>query len=125
MRYGRASAPSPPPLEGAMPVRVLVSLVLSMIAVAGLPASSSAAAGATFRNPVIDRDAPDPDVIAVDGWYYAYSTQSVTPSGPANIPVWRSRDLVRWTPLGDALPRLPAWADQAGVSWAPHVVQRN
>jgi beta-xylosidase len=79
---------------------------------------AAAPATATFTNPVLDRDFPDPDVIKVDGQYYAYATNS----GGINIQVARSRDLVNWSVLMDGLPTLPAWASrQFGYVWAPEV----
>ena len=69
-----------------------------------------------FQNPVIARDFPDPDVLRVGDTYYAYATNS----NGANVQVARSRDLVTWTALADALPQLPAWA-KAGRTWAPDV----
>jgi beta-xylosidase len=67
---------------------------------------------------VLDRDFPDPDVIEVDGQYYAYSTNS----GGINIQVARSRDLVHWSVLMDGMPALPAWASREfGYVWAPEV----
>jgi beta-xylosidase len=38
----------------------------------------------------------------------------------ANVQVARSKDLVRWEVLGDALPVLPVWA-RPGFTWAPEV----
>jgi beta-xylosidase len=76
------------------------------------------AAEGSYVNPVLDRDFPDPDVLLVEGQYYAYATNS----GEANIQVARSHDLVAWEVLGDALPELPAWAVQDfGWAWAPEV----
>lgn len=50
--------------------------------------------------------------------YYAFSTNS----GETNIQVIRSPDLVPWEVLGDALPKLPAWAVQDfSWAWAPDV----
>ena len=75
----------------------------------------------TFTNPVLDQDFPDPDVLLVDGVYYAYATNS----GETNILVSRSTDLVHWTNLPDALPNLPSWASQEfGYAWAPEVFRR-
>jgi len=68
--------------------------------------------------PVIDRDFPDPDVIQVDGLYYAYATNDAM----SNVQVATSRDLRSWTALPDAMPTLPAWVE-AGDTWAPDVVQ--
>ncbi len=73
---------------------------------------------ATFTNPVFDQDFPDPDVLRVEGAYYAYATNAYS----SNIQVARSTDLVHWTRLPDALPRLPAWAaPEFGWAWAPEV----
>ncbi len=80
----------------------------------------------TDGNPVLNRDFPDPDVIkAANGWYYAYSTQTEAPEGHVNIQVAKSRDLVHWHYLGDALPKLPDWGDGTAVSWAPDVVRHH
>lgn len=76
-----------------------------------------------YANPVLDRDFPDPAVLrAPDGWIYAYATQAYTASGVLNIQVARSRDLVNWAHLGDALPRKPSWAASKQYFWAPHVL---
>ena len=71
-----------------------------------------------FRNPVINLDFPDPDILKVGDTYYAYSTNS----GSTNIQMARSQDLVHWEFLNGALPALPLWAKpQAGLTWAPDV----
>ncbi len=75
------------------------------------------------RNPVLDRDFPDPAVLrAPDGWYYAYATQSIAESRTLNIQVARSRDLARWEHRGEALPEKPRWAAATQNFWAPHVL---
>jgi arabinan endo-1,5-alpha-L-arabinosidase len=82
----------------------------------------------TYDNPVMDRDFPDPAVLAVpvDGWWYAYATQSVAADGTdIDLQVARSRDLVAWESLGDALPVKPTWASTTQDFWAPHVVARD
>jgi beta-xylosidase len=67
---------------------------------------------------VFDQDFPDPDVLDINGEYYAYSTNS----GSINIQVAKSGDLVHWELLGEALPDLPDWAVQDfGWAWAPEV----
>lgn len=77
---------------------------------------------ATFANPVVDADFPDPTVIrAPDGFYYAYGTQTQRNGRWINIQTARSRDLVRWQPLPDALPLKPRWASKTQDFWAPHV----
>jgi beta-xylosidase len=66
---------------------------------------------------VIDQDFPDPDVIAVDGLYYAYATN--TPA--VNVQYATSPDLETWTAsLDDVFPELPSWAE-TGRTWAPDV----
>ena len=70
-------------------------------------------------NPVIDRDFPDPDVLEVDGVYYAYATNA----NLRNVQVARSEDLETWEVLPvDALPELPSWVIP-GKTWAPEVAQ--
>ena len=77
---------------------------------------------ATYANPVLDADFPDPAVIkAADGFYYAYATQSEVGGKWVNMQMARSRDLVTWQHLGDALPVKPSWASKTQDFWAPHV----
>lgn len=87
--------------------------------------SRKAARGArpvTYANPVFDLDFPDPTVIhAPDGLYYAYATQTTVNGRVVNIQVARSRDLIHWEHIGDALPVKPGWASETQKFWAPHV----
>ncbi len=77
----------------------------------------------TFANPVLDEDFPDPAVIlAPDGYYYAYATQTLREGKWINIQVARSADLVQWERLGDALPDKPDWALETQDFWAPSVI---
>ena len=77
----------------------------------------------TYQNPVLDADFPDPSVIlAPDGFYYAYATQTLREGEWLNIQVARSADLIHWQQLGDALPEKPAWARETQDFWAPDVV---
>ena len=77
----------------------------------------------TYVNPVLDSDFPDPAVIlAPDGFYYAYATQTLREDHWVNIQVARSADLVHWDHLGDALPEKPAWASTTQDFWAPSVI---
>ncbi|NJO81916.1 MAG: family 43 glycosylhydrolase [Blastochloris sp.] len=59
---------------------------------------------------------PDPDLLDVEGTYYAYATNE----GLAHIQSAKSSDLVRWEMLDNALPALPTWA-RPGLTWAPEV----
>jgi arabinan endo-1,5-alpha-L-arabinosidase len=77
----------------------------------------------TYRNPILDRDFPDPAaLLADDGFFYAYATQSRDERGWINIQTARSADLITWETLGDALPVKPAWAAQTQDFWAPYVL---
>ena len=78
---------------------------------AAAPPSRQARDG--YVNPVLDADFPDPAVIlAPDGYYYAYATQTLRDGEWINIQVARSADLVHWEHLGDALPEKPDWAQR-------------
>ena len=71
-----------------------------------------------YRNPVIDRDAPDPTLIrAEDGAFYAYTTMR-----GGNIPIYRSEDLVEWEHIGGAFREgeVPNYVPKAGI-WAPDI----
>jgi hypothetical protein len=63
-------------------------------------------------------DFPDPFVLRVGGTYFAYATNSAE----GNIQIVQSTDLSHWTTVGNALPKLPAWAAPGGT-WAPSVLQ--
>ncbi len=77
---------------------------------------------ATYQNPVLDRDFPDPSVLlAPDDYYYAYATQTKHAGQILNFQVARSRDLVGWEHLGEALPVKPSWAAASQRFWAPDV----
>jgi arabinan endo-1,5-alpha-L-arabinosidase len=92
---------------------------------AGAGGSGAAAAPprSTYINPILDEDFPDPAVIlAPDGSYYAYGTQTLRDGQWINIQVARSKDLIRWELLGDALPEKPDWAQTTQDFWAPSVI---
>ncbi len=75
-------------------------------------------ATATYTNPVIDNDAPDPTVIrAKDGTFYAYSTMR-----HGNVPIYKSQDMVNWEFIGGAFRRgeVPRFVPRAGI-WAPDI----
>jgi arabinan endo-1,5-alpha-L-arabinosidase len=100
--------------------------VLLLLLALSLGRGAAAPAPPSFSNPVLDADFPDPAVLkAADGFYYGYATQTDRGNGTVNIQVARSRDLVRWHHLGDALPAKPRWASKTWDFWAPHAVRRD
>jgi beta-xylosidase len=81
--------------------------------------SATAETSAAAEGPAIDQDFPDPDVLEVDGTYYAYATNGQN----RNVQVATSTDLETWEVLSeDALPKLPTWIIE-GKTWAPEVTQ--
>jgi arabinan endo-1,5-alpha-L-arabinosidase len=98
------------------------ALAFLLLAGCAAPAADRAAGTATYSNPVLDQDFPDPAVLrAPDGYYYAYATQTTRGGTSFNIQVARSRDLASWEHLGDALPTKPSWAARTQDFWAPDV----
>jgi arabinan endo-1,5-alpha-L-arabinosidase len=107
------------------PLGLLTALLLTL---SGCAASSlqSPSSERTYQNPVLDSDFPDPAVLrAADGYYYVYATQGEHEGRSLNIQMARSRDLVRWERLGDALPTKPGWASRTQDFWAPHVAEHD
>jgi xylan 1,4-beta-xylosidase len=78
------------------------------------------AQGATYSNPVIAGDHPDPSVIRVGDEYWATATTS---QWAPIFPLLRSRDLVNWVLEGAVFERAPAWS--AGSYWAPEIAHRE
>jgi arabinan endo-1,5-alpha-L-arabinosidase len=75
-----------------------------------------------YVNPVLDADFPDPAVVrASDGFYYAYATQTTG----VRLQVARSKDLVSWARLGEAMPTRPAWTSSGSNFFAPDVAERE
>lgn len=77
---------------------------------------AAAGQGATYRNPVVAGDHPDPSVVRVGDDYWA----AVTTGGWApHFALLRSRDLVNWTRAGYVFAAKPAWAKTD--FWAPEL----
>lgn len=79
---------------------------------------ANAAQGATFANPLIADDFPDPFILRANGRYYAYATNGLW----GDIQLSSSKDLVHWSAPGNALGQLGNWA-QLGYTWAPEVAK--
>lgn len=111
-----------------IPAVALASLLLAALpALASGPASPTWARGlenqrqadlgdGTYLNPVLAGDRPDPSVLK-DGQDY-YLTLSSFDAYPG-LPIWHSRDLVNWQPLGHAITR------NVGAIWAPDIVKHQ
>src|SRR5690348_18414841 len=88
--------------------------------------ASTASRPDCYTNPILDADFPDPAIIlAPDDYYYAYGTQTLRDGHWINIQVARSRDLIHWEQLGDALPTKPDWAQTTQDFWAPRSEERR
>lgn len=127
---------------------LLLALVLPVALTTGAPASASPTATSApdadrYRNPLapqvpgagtVDSCA---DPVALRGqqrgdrhWYLYCTTdplgdEDLDESGALRfhpVPMMRSRDLVHWTYVGDALPEPPSWAAEGAGLWAPDVV---
>lgn len=106
-------------------MRPLLLAVLALSTIA-LHATAAESRQATYTNPVIDADFPDPTIIrGPAGRYYAYGTQTQRDGRWVDIQLASSTDLVHWRYLGDALPVKPSWASKTQDFWAPHVSRQG
>lgn len=83
----------------------------------------------TYQNPVFNHDFPDPNLVqAKDSFFYAYSTQASWKKenfgGTYFLPIIRSKNLVDWQVVGDALTKKPDWKSEGGI-WAPDASFHN
>ena len=90
-----------------------------------LAAGAAAAAPATYTNPVLGGDVPDPGVVwAPELSLWVASTTGCDASG-ACFALHTSPDLAAWTPAGALFPTLatfPAWASRSDLTaWAPEI----
>lgn len=73
---------------------------------------------AKYGNPVIPISVPDPTVLrASDGYFYLYGTEDIR-----NLPIYRSKDLVKWEQRGTVFTDTTRPTDVEGASlWAPEI----
>src|SRR5438874_5052899 len=90
--------------------------ILAAMCVVAQIANAAAEAVATYTNPVLAGDYPDPSIIRVGKDYWATATSSEW--GP-QFPILHSRDLVNWKIVGAVFPKRPAWA--VANFWAPEI----
>ena len=90
-----------------------------LLAILCLASSLGMQAEDTYQNPVIKYSLPDPTVIhAQDGYFYLYATEDTH-----NVPVYRSKDLVKWRYAGTAFTdatRPMDFVPNGGI-WAPDI----
>jgi xylan 1,4-beta-xylosidase len=95
------------------------SLLLIVALVAVLP-DAAAQQPATYSNPIVAHDYPDPSAIRVGDDYWMVATAG----GWAPIfTIRHSRDLVTWRAVGSVFDEPPAWADDD--FWAPELVEHR
>ncbi|MFC7619124.1 family 43 glycosylhydrolase [Microlunatus sp. GCM10028923] len=75
----------------------------------------------TYRNPILDADWPDPDVIRVGDTFYLVASSFNRAPG---LPLLASPDLINWRPVGHALAAVPPHDHyrlprHGGGVWAP------
>ncbi|HZG54553.1 MAG TPA: family 43 glycosylhydrolase [Pyrinomonadaceae bacterium] len=73
---------------------------------------------ASFTNPALAGDYPDPSVIRVGQDYWATATSS---EWAPEFPILHSRDLVNWRVVGAVFQTRPAWS--VGNYWAPEIAE--
>jgi len=70
----------------------------------------------SYLNPVLAGDHPDPSVLKDgDDYYLTLSSFDAYPG----LPIWHSRDLVNWQPLGHAI------TTNVGAIWAPDIIKHK
>lgn len=79
-------------------------------------ALAQASATATYRNPVIRGDYPDPSVIRIGNDFWAVTTSG---GWEPEFPILHSRDLVNWEAAGAVFQEKPGWT--RGDFWAPKI----
>ena len=101
----------------------IAGALAALVAVVTVP-SASATRYDVATAPVLAGDFPDPFILPVrvlDGstTWFSFATNTFE---HGNVPVATSRDLRRWSRVGDAVPVRPTWAVR-GPAWAPAVIQ--
>jgi xylan 1,4-beta-xylosidase len=97
--------------------------IIRQVKVAFIPAllilcslSALAQRRATYSNPALAGDYPDPSIIRVAPDYWAVATSS---EWAPEFPIMHSRDLVNWQVVGAVFQKRPGWS--TGNYWAPEI----
>lgn len=99
-------------------VLILLAGCLTACSATGTKVTAPEKTTEAYVNPVIDYSLPDPSVIrGDDGYYYLYATEDIR-----NLPIHRSKDLVRWEFVGTAFTdrTRPDFEPEGGI-WAPDI----
>lgn len=81
-----------------------------------------------YKNPIINADYSDPDVVRVGDDYYMTASSFCDIPG---LPILHSKDLVNWTLIGHAIAEMPEYAQFApdpshgNAVWAPSIRYHN
>ncbi|HEY9401674.1 MAG TPA: glycoside hydrolase family 43 protein, partial [Pyrinomonadaceae bacterium] len=106
-------------LSRARAVRLVLCRAAFFVALCAAFAGSAAAqARASYTNPALAGDYPDPSVIRVGQDYWATATSS---EWAPEFPIMHSRDLVNWRVVGAVFQKRPAWS--VGNYWAPEIAE--
>ena len=113
--------PSAPRCPALVALVAVLAFCVLLLAQAGPPPWIADRGDGTYRNPVLYADYSDPDAIRVGNDFYMIASSFTAVPG---IPILHSRDLVNWSLVGHALPRLipeDAFAapQHGGGVWAP------
>lgn len=102
-------------------IAAVITAVLAALPVAGqgpVAPPATRAAAATYTNPIIDRDLPDPAVIEANGAYWMTHTMGGPDEG---WPLYRSDDLVHWRFDRHLLTPANKGAWMQNDFWAPEI----
>lgn len=94
--------------------------VLAVILGCAVMAGCSPKGEEFFYNPVIRGDMADPTLIRIGKTYYAAGTSS---EWAPFYPMFKSRDLVNWEPIGHVFDKKPEWTSTS--FWAPELFYHN
>lgn len=91
-----------------------------LLVLIGFFVATTSGRAATYNNPVIPGDFPDPSIIRVGSEYWATATSSEW--GP-EFPLLHSTNLVTWELVGSVFEHRPDWA--VANFWAPEISEYN
>jgi xylan 1,4-beta-xylosidase len=103
-------------MGSSLHIRQWYRSALAILFLALFVAGAAAQRRATYTNPAMAGDFPDPSVIRVGQDYWAATTSS---EWAPEFPILHSRDLVNWEVVGAVFQKHPDWS--TGSYWAPEI----